>query len=626
MKPRSLSLDQRVPSRVILAFAVLYALASLLLQVGIGFPAWRADSPTEISIDIAVSGGLLLAATQFYRHRRDAALRTGWAFATVGMAFIAVSETADWFNGYASEWCDEAWFEVPLWLIAAFCFHQCTQLHAAQPRVRIWGRAGLALLLIFVVLDIAKYTASSAAVLSGDVLDVGADYTSLLSLLCTISALVFSSRSAGTTALITPGILDVSPPVFTAAGASPAPAVTPLAIGAVARTLFFDLRLFRVARYPTRYSILHRPGLRQIEAMVMAILFGSRIGPRVSREAGTSLFRQFADLLRLGVGQGIDAVSYYLFELYRPDGRARASYYLTRCETKNGLFAVLNALRPREANVAYDLTDKVAFGDACTAAGIPTPPILLTAIDGKVTWRADVAAFDRDLFAKLMRGRGTMKTAQYHRAGSFAYVDRHGRMLSLDDIVEELRQQSLTVVGKKTTPVILQLRLRNHPSLADLARDSLIVVRVVTCLDRDNVPEVTHAMLRILTKIEPDWNTRPDWEYGAAIDLETGRLGWLTGDKPDTCLAWYDTHPITGAPVLGRRIEQWPALRDLALRAHRLFANRIVIGWDLALTTQGPMVIEGNSNMDVSFIQRAYRAPIGRSRLGELLGYHLSQL
>lgn len=626
MKPRSLSLDRRVPARAILALAALYALASLVLQVGIGFPAWRADSPIEICIDVAVLGGLVLTAAQLYRHHRDAALRTGWAFATVGMGFIAVSETADWFNGYASAWCDEAWFEVPLWLIAAFCFHQCTRLHAARPRVRVWARAGLALLLAFIVLDIAKSATSPSAGLSHDVLDVGTDYTSLLSLLCTLSALVFSSRSSGTAALIVPGLLDASRPVVTAVGAVPAPAVTPVAIGAVARTLFVDLRLFRVARYPTRFALLHRPGARQFEAVVMAILFGSRIGPRVRHEAGTPLFRQFADLLRMGLGQGIDAVSYYLFELYRPDGRARASYYLTRCETKNGLFAVLNALRPRDDAVAHDLTDKVAFGDSCTEAGIATPAILLAAADGRIAWRTDVAAFDGDLFAKLRRGRGTMKTEQYHRIGPFAYVDRHGRMLSLDDIVEAVRRQSLTVVGKKTTPVIVQPRLRNHPSLADLAKDSLIVIRVVTCLDRDNAPEVTHAMLRILAKIEPDWDTRPDWEYGAAIDIETGRLGWLTGDKPDTCLAWYDTHPITGAQVLGRRIEHWPALRDLAVRAHRLFANRIVIGWDLALTPEGPMVIEGNSNMDVSFIQRAYRGPIGRSRLGELLGYHLSRL
>ena len=626
MKPRSLSLDRRVPARVILALAALYALASLLLQVGFGFPAWRADSPIEICIDIAVLGGLLHSVTQLYRHRRDAALRTGWAFATVGMGFITVSETADWFNGYAAAWCDEAWFEVPLWLIAAFCFHQCTRLHAALPRVRFWARAGLVLLLMFVLLDIAKYAASPTSVLSDDVLDVGADYTSLLSLLCTISALLFSRHGAGVLVSVTRRILDVSVPIFTAAGAVPAPAVTPVAIGAVARTLFFDLRLFRAPRYPTRYALLHRPVLRQIEAVVMAILFGSRIGPRVQQEAGTPLVRQFADLLRMGLVQGIDAVSYYLFELYRSDGRARAAYYLTRGETKKGLFTALNALHASDRSTTQDLTDKSKFGDACAAAGIAVPPILLTAIDGEIAWRVPVTCADRDLFAKLMRGRGTMKTGQFHRLAPFAYVDRQDRLLSLDDIVEQVRQQSLTVVGRKTTPVIVQPRLYNHADLADLAKDSLIVIRAVTCLDRDGVPQMTHAMLRILAKIEPDWDTRPDWEYGAAIDLETGRLGWLTGDKPDTCLAWYDTHPVTGAPVLGRCIEQWPALRDLALRAHRVFANRIVIGWDLALTTQGPMVIEGNSNMDVSFIQRAYRDPIGRSRLGELLGYHLSRL
>ena len=32
-------------------------------------------------------------------------------------------------------------------------------------------------------------------------------------------------------------------------------------------------------------------------------------------------------------------------------------------------------------------------------------------------------------------------------------------------------------------------------------------------------------MLRILAKIEPEWDTHPDWEFGAAIDIETGRLG-----------------------------------------------------------------------------------------------------
>jgi hypothetical protein len=140
------------------------------------------------------------------------------------------------------------------------------------------------------------------------------------------------------------------------------------------------------------------------------------------------------------------------------------------------------------------------------------------------------------------------------------------------------------------------------------------------------MPEVTHAMLRVLVKIEPGWDAGPDTEFGAAIDLDTGQLGQMTGDKPDSCLAWYDVHPVTGARVLGRRIEAWPELRPLALKAHAVFRSRIVIGWDIAHTSDGPLMIEGNSNMDVSFIQRAYRDPIGCSRLGELLHHHLSRL
>jgi hypothetical protein len=629
-----LSPGQQRLTRAVAGVAALYAALSLAwqllmlaLELDVDLPLWHADSPVEICLALIVLGGTVFAATQLYRNRRDAALRLGWAFATAGMALIATSETADWFNEAAPFWNEQVWFEAPLWLVAALCIHQCTRLYAAQPRVRSWFRAGFALQLASTALDITQARVGSSSSFLDGLLDMAVDYTGLLCVLCYTSSLVLTRLDRGMAARRRGRWpLDVPAPTWAAGGVQAPRAAAPIEIGALARTLFFERHMFRAARYPTRYALLHRPVARQLVSVAMAVLFGGRIGPSVERSGGVPLVRQIADLLKMGVVQGIDAVSYYLYELYRPAGRRDAPYYLTRYETKNGLFTVLNAQRPRCADVPHDLTDKRAFGAACAQAGIPTPPILLTAIDGRIESHASVAAFDRDLFAKLMRGRGTMKTGQFRRVCPLIYVDRRGRPLALADIVEALRRQSLTVVGTKTTPVILQPRLRNHPGLADLAHDSLIVVRVVTCLNRADVPEVTHAMLRILTKIEPDWDTRPDREYGAAIDPQTGRLGPLTGDKPDSCLTWHESHPVTGARILGRVVEDWPALKDLALRAHAVFRNRIVIGWDLALTTEGPMVIEGNSNMDVSFIQRAYRDPIGHSRLGELLAYHLTRL
>ena len=51
-----------------------------------------------------------------------------------------------------------------------------------------------------------------------------------------------------------------------------------------------------------------------------------------------------------------------------------------------------------------------------------------------------------------------------------------------------------------------------------------------------------------------------------------------------------------------------------------------MVGWDIALTTEGPVVLEGNSFTDVLVPQRVFRMPLGHMRLGELLDFHLDRL
>ncbi len=143
--------------------------------------------------------------------------------------------------------------------------------------------------------------------------------------------------------------------------------------------------------------------------------------------------------------------------------------------------------------------------------------------------------------------------------------------------------------------------------------------RVVTCLDRGGVPHVTHGLLRIMRRFEPRWPKFPEKEWGAAIDLETGELGSLAGDAPATCMSRYPDHPVTGRSVEGFVIQRWREIADVALRAHRVFAGRAIVGWDIALTPDGVRVLEGNSNMDFNFIQRCYRTPVGRSPLADLM-------
>jgi hypothetical protein len=66
-------------------------------------------------------------------------------------------------------------------------------------------------------------------------------------------------------------------------------------------------------------------------------------------------------------------------------------------------------------------------------------------------------------------------------------------------------------------------------------------------------------------------------------------------------------------------------VKALAIRAHaEAFADYALIGWDVAMTTQGPLLIEGNGKPGVLMPQRAARRGLGQGRYGELLAHHLA--
>jgi len=75
----------------------------------------------------------------------------------------------------------------------------------------------------------------------------------------------------------------------------------------------------------------------------------------------------------------------------------------------------------------------------------------------------------------------------------------------------------------------------------------------------------------------------------------------------------------------GRAIPFWEDLKALALAAHRHFDDRIVIGWDIAVLGDGPIIIEGNSSPCMDIMQRFMRDGLRQHRFGELLAYHISR-
>jgi hypothetical protein len=404
--------------------------------------------------------------------------------------------------------------------------------------------------------------------------------------------------------------------------APPSSPARPLPVGARARRLQRRL-LFRDHSLEGLYWLfdqyLGRPlvNLCRIPGMIRLV------GAQVRREFGVSIPRQIWDQVRLILFHDAKAWVYYVLEFYREGAMANAGAVVMKNEVKHGLFKGLNRIDPEARDRAKALGDKVKVSRWCTENDIPHPHPIALFERGEITWLGSRADLDRDLFVKRRHGRGAYNSATYWRTGPFAYRDEENRAVTLDQILAEMQDRSRR--SKRDRLMAMPL-LHNHPALANLSGVTLIVFRLITCLDETLQPVLTNAYLRSMTKLEPDWDTGYIEEYGAPIDLETGALGRLTGDKAPALSDWFDRHPVTGAQVTGRIVPCWPELAALALKAHRLVPERVMIGWDMAITPEGPSLLEGNSFLDPVFPERVFRQPFGAMRLGQLLDFHMDRL
>jgi hypothetical protein len=281
--------------------------------------------------------------------------------------------------------------------------------------------------------------------------------------------------------------------------------------------------------------------------------------------------------------------------LFRIDSAGTLDGYVRRYEDA----AFNKAINPLGWTPDCALADKARFAERCRAAGLPHPATIALAVDGRVQWFAEPDG--RDLVAKPTDGEGGDGV----------------RMLGM--IAD--RATLATVLGSPRGTILVQPRVAVHPALADVALAALPTVRIVTILDERGAPEVVSATVRLPSDPAANVDNMKAGGLLAAVDLVDGTLGLACkgyggGD--------YHDHPVTGAAILGRALPDWQACRALVVDAHaRAFADYALIGWDVAMTPDGPLLIEGNGKPGVLMPQRAARRGLCETRYGELLAHHL---
>lgn len=193
------------------------------------------------------------------------------------------------------------------------------------------------------------------------------------------------------------------------------------------------------------------------------------------------------------------------------------------------------------------------------------------------------------IFGKPIRGLqawGSVRIDGVDAAAGTAVLG-NGTVVKLRDLVDE-------IVSGFPDGYMFQDAVIQHPEITGIFGPGLSCMRFVTVVT-DKAPEIFYTYWKIAA---PDAMSDNFWQPGsllADVDRATGEITYCVTGKGTEEVEVID-HPTSGKQVKGYMVPFWQEACDLVLKAHAIYPINGCLGWDVAFTADGPVLIECNDN------------------------------
>jgi hypothetical protein len=252
-----------------------------------------------------------------------------------------------------------------------------------------------------------------------------------------------------------------------------------------------------------------------------------------------------------------------------------------------------------------DVQDKDRFAGICAKGGFPHVQTLAVFDRGAQIYPATpFLPAAPNIWVKALRLKGGAGSAKWNKDGE-TYCDNEGRRLSAMKLVEAFRKQDC----------IVQPLIENHAVIQQMSNGALAALRIVTGMNVNGQAEFVTSLIGLphgahATSIA---------SIVCGIDPDSGRIRYaaMPNGSPIT------HHPDTGAPIIGVVLPFWADSVALVRRAHAVAFNRFAfLGWDVALTEGGPVLLEANSGWGAIFHQML-DGPLGHTVFSRLVEHYV---
>ncbi len=361
------------------------------------------------------------------------------------------------------------------------------------------------------------------------------------------------------------------------------------------------------------YARDHHPIHRALARIVVAAVWPLAVlihlwEIRRSRAPEIVPFKEVPRALWAAIRHNVVPGEYYAYALWHPDRRANIDDYLY---SKEGirLFGLLN-----KSTQPDPIIDKLEFHDLCKARALPTPPVFAAFAPGGTSLEFESGRLpDKDLFIKQRFGSGGNGAERLRWHGT-VFESNRGGCVRPENLRDYLKARART----ENCALLVQPALLNHATLGVEPDGALATARIVSgiTLSGDVAPLFGYIYFGEPNEIVAHGRV-------AVIDMPSGQLMSAPQDFPRRKQA--SLHADLGS---GRActLPDWDNLLRCIKVAHQACSGFVFIGWDVAFTEHGPMLLEGNANWCADVYQSLCGKPLGHTKFASILAERLRDL
>ncbi len=149
---------------------------------------------------------------------------------------------------------------------------------------------------------------------------------------------------------------------------------------------------------------------------------------------------------------------------------------------------------------------------------------------------------------------------------------------------------------------LVQKKISSHKALRMINNSALNTTRIVTIRDKKGPIYLTGFQAFARGAAVTDSGSGGSIYVGIDIEKECLKEYGLynTGDPVCTFL---NKHPDSGITFKDHKIPFLKEAIQLCIKAHNLLYNNFIIGWDVAITDDGPVIVEANERPGMNIVQ-----------------------